>query len=235
MRCAPFGPTPGSWPSSSIRSWTIPSYTSVPARPGLVARACPQLRLARRLVADFLGLPRQHREARKPLEPGHAGQPAGAANSARERAQHLGLNLAERAVRVAERGQHEIGNRRSCFLRIVRLDCPGRDRHVDDLALAADRDFHEPAAGAALDLGVGKLLLSADELAGGGEELLKVELPTGIHSGSPALLTGRASHWLRSRRHARDFVAASRLSEPTACRLPRHAGARVGTERRRSR
>src|ERR1700760_3889547 len=27
MRCALFGPTPGSLPSSSIRSWTGPSYT----------------------------------------------------------------------------------------------------------------------------------------------------------------------------------------------------------------
>src|SRR5690348_2994488 len=27
MRCALFGPTPGSRPSSSIRSWTAPSYT----------------------------------------------------------------------------------------------------------------------------------------------------------------------------------------------------------------
>src|SRR5262245_13204905 len=28
MRCALFGPTPGSRPSSSIRSWRAPSYTS---------------------------------------------------------------------------------------------------------------------------------------------------------------------------------------------------------------
>src|SRR3954453_20355743 len=30
MRCALLGPTPGSRPSSSIRSWTAPSYTVVP-------------------------------------------------------------------------------------------------------------------------------------------------------------------------------------------------------------
>src|SRR3954447_5390440 len=29
MRCAPLGPTPGSLPSSSMRSWTMPSYNSV--------------------------------------------------------------------------------------------------------------------------------------------------------------------------------------------------------------
>src|SRR5713101_3454518 len=34
IRCAPFGPTPGSWPSSSMRLWTTPSYTSGPAREG---------------------------------------------------------------------------------------------------------------------------------------------------------------------------------------------------------
>src|SRR5665811_806908 len=34
MRCALLGPTPGSRPSSSIRSWTTPSYTSVSLSPG---------------------------------------------------------------------------------------------------------------------------------------------------------------------------------------------------------
>jgi len=34
MRCAPLGPTPGKRPSSSIRSWTTPSYTSVSLCPG---------------------------------------------------------------------------------------------------------------------------------------------------------------------------------------------------------
>jgi hypothetical protein len=33
MRCADFGPTPGSRPSSSMRSWTAPSYTYIPGRP----------------------------------------------------------------------------------------------------------------------------------------------------------------------------------------------------------
>src|SRR5215212_4847322 len=37
MRCALFGPTPGSRPSSSIRSWTAPSYTVLP-EPGSEAR-----------------------------------------------------------------------------------------------------------------------------------------------------------------------------------------------------
>src|SRR5687767_7662530 len=33
MRCAPLGPTPGSRPSSSMRSWTTPSYTAACRRP----------------------------------------------------------------------------------------------------------------------------------------------------------------------------------------------------------
>src|SRR3954451_8645551 len=32
MRCAPLGPTPGRRPSSSIRSWTAPSYTGSETR-----------------------------------------------------------------------------------------------------------------------------------------------------------------------------------------------------------
>src|SRR5687768_14779804 len=43
MRWALFGPTPGSRPSSSIRSWITPSYNEVPsAQAGQAARATPE-------------------------------------------------------------------------------------------------------------------------------------------------------------------------------------------------
>ncbi|KNE86831.1 hypothetical protein PSTG_19802, partial [Puccinia striiformis f. sp. tritici PST-78] len=46
IRWAPFGPTPGSRPSSSIRSWTTPSYTGT---------AEPDRPAATRLVATTQG------------------------------------------------------------------------------------------------------------------------------------------------------------------------------------
>ena len=45
MRCALLGPTPGSRPSSSIRSWTAPSYTRVrPSEAGQAEAAEPPAR-----------------------------------------------------------------------------------------------------------------------------------------------------------------------------------------------
>ena len=62
MRCALLGPTPGSWPSSSMRSWTAPSYMRgdyIPGRPrppsppasGPIVVCCSSGGVARR-VAD---------------------------------------------------------------------------------------------------------------------------------------------------------------------------------------
>src|SRR4051812_48169435 len=51
IRCALLGPTPGSRPSSSIRSWTTPSYTMVSLRAGGDLR---RLRLGDDLAAQHL-------------------------------------------------------------------------------------------------------------------------------------------------------------------------------------
>src|SRR5215470_2090377 len=187
MRCAPFGPTPGSWPSSSIRSWTIPSYTSAPARSRLVVRANrrPRARRARRRLTRFPRLSRQPRlfwQPRLSWQPGKARKArqsrkpalaALAAECASKGAHHLGLHVAQRAVGVTASGKHQVGHGGRGFLGIAGLDGRASDRQVNDLALPVDRHRHKPAARAALDLGVGELLLSVDELAlhlrGGGK------------------------------------------------------------------
>src|ERR1700719_3139587 len=100
MRCAPFGPTPGSMPSSSMRSWTTPSYTSGPDRGTgvLVTRRSAETR-----HAGYSGYPWQ------------AGNPAGRSRVAEslaeaggERAHLLLLELPRGAVGIPARGAHHV-------------------------------------------------------------------------------------------------------------------------------
>src|SRR5947209_6291581 len=126
MRWALFGPTPGSRPSSSIRSWTAPSYIE-----GLQ--------------------PRQAETAEAVTEPAHA---------ARDRAHLLGGQFLDRPLRIAHGCDHEV---------LQRLDVVGVDRlRVDgqrrQLTPAGEGRGDHPAAGAARDLGRGKVGLGCRQL-----------------------------------------------------------------------
>src|SRR4051812_49622859 len=55
MRCALFGPTPGSRPSSSMRSWTAPSYTSEARQAHAAETAGQRAHLLLRQVARGAG------------------------------------------------------------------------------------------------------------------------------------------------------------------------------------
>src|ERR1700722_5314423 len=109
MRWAPFGPTPGSWPSSSMRSWNTPSYTARLVSVGPGAAGCARLagwrdaaaalaRLAGRLAA----VQAQRRKGR------HAGHAPG---QARERGHLLPLQAIPRAAGRAVRGEDKVGDR----------------------------------------------------------------------------------------------------------------------------
>src|SRR6185437_9933182 len=151
------GPTPGSWPSSSIRSWTTPSYTSVLSRPVLAGAGLvlvgPALIRGQRL-AEATGLTAHLRRG----EPGHAGETGQArtrsqvTEAARERAHHVGLQIAEGVVGVATGGQHQVGDRLRALLGVARVDSVLGDRDVDELTLPVDRDGDQAASGGAVDL-----------------------------------------------------------------------------------
>src|SRR5690606_11363869 len=78
MRWALLGPTPGSRPSSSIRSWTIPSYTPATAWP-VVVRAVLGTAVDAAVAAAVAG--------RGDAEAGRPGRLGVAAPTAEERAQ----------------------------------------------------------------------------------------------------------------------------------------------------
>src|SRR5215217_8224309 len=81
MRCALLGPTPGSRPSSSIRSWTAPSYTG--------------------------SFPRD-RSARSEAGKAQAAAAGAAAQPAREGAHRAGGQLVGRALGVVEGGDDQV-------------------------------------------------------------------------------------------------------------------------------
>ena len=113
MRCAPFGPTPGSWPSSSIRSWTTPSYTAGPPQfslgPGRSSSGSPAAArltgLARRAPAGWPGDAEQAAEIR------HTGHAAAAAEARPRTAPSS--PAAARRPRGRHRGRRPAQGRRS--------------------------------------------------------------------------------------------------------------------------
>src|SRR5262249_10510170 len=153
-RWAPLGPTPGSWPSSSMRSCTTPSYTSVPA----VARArrvwrVGVARLA--LKADA----RQRRHAGQARQPGRSGGGAEAADAtACERSHQVLLDVRQSAVGVPASGEDQVSERLRGLFLISWLDGLLGDDEVSKLALPVDRHFHEAAAGATLHPRLGQPL-----------------------------------------------------------------------------
>src|SRR5215831_2320878 len=186
MRCAPLGPTPGSRPSSSMRLWTTPSYTSGNHRPGPAGpgRLPWSWTGPTRLVIVFGGAAAE--------EVGKAGYLAGAAAAERrERAHLLLLELPGGPVGVADRREHEIGNGLRRLGRIRRVNGRGADRQIHKLALAVDRGGDEATACCAFHLGVRQFLLGIHELAlhllRGGEQLLHVHLAALIQCGPPRL------------------------------------------------
>src|ERR1700754_1395276 len=138
MRCALFGPIPGSLPSSSIRSWTGPSNNSESRYPQL-AHATGQW------TEPFLG------------EDGHLSRSVG------------------------DRADDEILQR----FDVVGVDDLRVDRHAHHLATAFHGDLIQAAAGLAVHLGVGELLLGFHQfllhLLSLREECRHVGLASGLH------------------------------------------------------
>src|SRR3954467_853647 len=144
MRCALLGPTPGSRPSSSIRSWTAPSYTVVPL--------CSLAVVSRRVRS----------ETRQPRPP---------AAAPREGTHGAGGQLVGRMLGVPDGGDDEVlqrlevvgidGGRRDR----ERGPLAGRrDRGRGQLAAAGHRGRPQAAPGRAGHLAGGELLLRGDQL-----------------------------------------------------------------------
>src|SRR5215211_1206623 len=169
MRCADFGPTPGNRPSSSMRSWTAPSYTSalvLTGRPGPTtrvhepgpagARAAPAL--VRGLTAarrTFDAAARRCRSAgegeagrrgRTAAEPGPFGSEP--RNTTGQRAHRTGRGLLGVLGRVTDGGDDQVGER----LGVVRVDGFLLDRQAQQLAGPRHQRGHQPTTGRALDL-----------------------------------------------------------------------------------
>src|ERR1700756_4977949 len=127
MRWAPFGPTPGRRPSSSMRFWMTPSYTSGPRRVILVV---------------WLGAAEaeagQVQPAGQVETAGHARQ-AAALHGRGGRPPLLLLQTPGRPVRGADRREHEIGYRPRRFIRVAGIHRGRGDAEVQQLALAVDR------------------------------------------------------------------------------------------------
>src|SRR6266540_3907455 len=124
IRCAPFGPTPGSWPSSSMRLWTMPSYTSVLPACGTgraVSRLGARLAEAGQPGESGIAARRVAETARRPAEAG------------REGAHLLLLQLAGCPVGVADRGEHEVGHGLRGLIRVGGVDGGGRDGELHQL------------------------------------------------------------------------------------------------------
>src|ERR1700683_3614145 len=186
MRCAPFGPTPGRSPSSSIRSWTTPSYTSALV---LVVLFVVLFVVVVHIVVRVRRRSGQAREAGDAGDAGQSGSAAKVAKAAGERTHHLGLHFAKGTVSVAAGREHQIGDRLSRLLGVASIERLLGDPQVDQLALTVERNGDQPAARGSLDLGLGQLLLRVHQLAlhlgRSGEDLLHVKLPAWFH----ALLT----------------------------------------------
>src|SRR3954469_11954210 len=162
MRCALLGPTPGSRPSSSIRSWTAPSYTVV-----LCVRSAVV--------------------SRRRSEAGQAETATGTAQAARERAHGARGQLVGRALGVVEGGDDEVLQR----LEVVRVDGGRRDGHGGDLAGTGHGRRHQAAARGAGDLGVRELLLGGNQLLLHLLRLLEQLRHVGLASGEHAPSVGR--------------------------------------------
>src|SRR5215210_3094236 len=131
IRWALLGPTPGSRPSSSMRSWTAPSYTVG----FLGSREC-----GGRGRADERGL-----QARQTHAAEAAGQGAHAA----------GGELRGGPRGVADGGDHEVLQR----VDVVRVDDGRGDGERGQLTAAGHRRRDQATAGGAGDLAAGELLL----------------------------------------------------------------------------
>src|SRR5215207_353115 len=133
IRCAPLGPTPGSLPSSSMRSWTTPSYMAESLNSVLEAegaRSCPRP------------------TARQP------GHPTG------QRAERLVGEGVRLRLRVAVGGDDEVADLLEILLELLRIADRGRaDRDTGQLAGATHGHRDRPAGHGALDLRVGEPLL----------------------------------------------------------------------------
>src|SRR6266567_3129208 len=196
MRCAPFGPMPGSMPSSSMRFWTTPSYTSGPDRGTGV------LITRRRAEAGHAGDSGYRRQAGNPA--GRSRVAESLAEAGGERAHLLPLQLARGAVGIPAGGEHHVSERLRGLLKVVRIDRRRRDGQVHKLALPVDDCLHQPAACCPLDFSISKLLLRVHELTlhllRSREKLLHVQLATRVHA-VPTRSVGRArsaAAWLES-------------------------------------
>src|SRR3954453_14799434 len=168
MRCALLGPTPGSRPSSSIRSWTAPSYTVVPL--------CSLAVVSRRGRA----------ETRRPRAP--PGPPAGpTTEAAREGTHGAGGQVVGRMLGVPDGGDDEVLQR----LEVVGIDGGRRDRERGQLAVTGHRGRHQAATGRAGHLAGGELLLRGDQLLLHLLRLLEQLGHVGLTSGEHVTRVGR--------------------------------------------
>src|SRR6185312_10051957 len=104
MRWALLGPTPGSRPSSSMRSWTAPSYTVIPSQ---------------KVAGSGAGGGLEARQS----------QATAAAETAGQRAHRLRGELVGGALGVADGGDDEVLQ----GLDVVRVDGSGRDGERGEL------------------------------------------------------------------------------------------------------
>src|SRR5260370_32795436 len=121
-----------------MRFWMTPSYTSGPAD-GPAAAGRVILRPA---------------EAGQPGEPRQA-RLSCAADTRGERPHLLLLQVADGAVGITNRGEHQVGQGLRRLLRIIRIDRPAGDPEGHQLALPVDDRRDQPAACGSLDLSVG--------------------------------------------------------------------------------
>ena len=140
IRCALLGPTPGSLPSSSIRSWTTPSYTpGLPSRGSRSGddqgdgRGCGDPGIRRRGTRPD---PSEGSEGQKG-RPGMPPRPWASGPSFSCWSSLRGV------VRVVHRGHHEVGE----GLGVVRVDGLRVDDQGAQLAGAGDRGPDQAAAG----------------------------------------------------------------------------------------
>src|SRR3954464_4583167 len=134
MRCALFGPTPGNRPSSSIRSWTTPSY--------IRTRACAR------------GRPRGPAPPRAAPGARLAAEPTG------ERAELLGGHLVRARLGVAVGGHDQVLE----VLRVGRVEGVLADPDRDELTGAVDGHGDQTVAHGPVDGGLAQRLLRGHHL-----------------------------------------------------------------------
>ena len=195
MRCAPFGPTPGSRPSSSMRLWTT-LRTRVPAAAGHApGRRAAGAGRRRRRAGQARG-PRARRDApagradRRARSPPSAPRP-GASGPIFSCCSRRG------AVRVADRRQHEVER---CVCAVSAGSAgrwrPGRLMRSTRSTLPVDVGRHQPAARRCLPLPRRPVPAARHELVlhllRRGEQLLHVDLATRIHCCPHSVPSARA-------------------------------------------